>query len=50
MTAALDIARQTFLSPDGLDDARLSQVLGQTLATGAEDADLYFQYARTEHW
>ena len=50
MTAALDIARRQFLDPAGLDEGHLDRVLGETLSTGAEDADLYFQYARTEHW
>ena len=50
MTAALDIARRQFLDPAGLDEGHLDRVLGEALSTGAEDADLYFQYARTEHW
>ena len=50
MTAALDIARRQFLDPAGLDQGHLDRVLGETLSTGAEDADLYFQYSRTEHW
>jgi TldD protein len=50
MPAALDIARRQFLDPAGLDEHDLDRVLGHVLSTGAEDADLYFQYARTEHW
>ncbi|MGQ0621503.1 MAG: metalloprotease TldD [Panacagrimonas sp.] len=50
MSLALDIARQQFLSPNGLDDAHLTRVLDDVMATGAEDADLYFQYSRTESW
>lgn len=50
MNAALDIAKAQFLAPAGLSESDLDRVLGETLATGAEDADLYFQYSRTEHW
>ena len=50
MTEALDIARKQFLDPNGLDETHLDRVLSETLETGAEDADLYFQYSRTEHW
>ena len=50
MTDALQIARAQFLDPTGLDDSALDRALGECLQTGAEDADLYFQYARTEHW
>ncbi|MGQ0528442.1 MAG: metalloprotease TldD [Panacagrimonas sp.] len=50
MTAAYNIAKSQFLDPAGLSEPQLDQVLAQTLASGAEDADLYFQYSRTEHW
>lgn len=50
MTDALATARRQFLDPAGLDEGHLDRVLGETLSTGAEDADLYFQYSRTEHW
>ena len=50
MNSAIDIARQQFLAPNGLDEQRLSQVLGEVMSSGAEDADLYFQYSRTEQW
>ncbi len=50
MPDALEIARQQFMEPASLNEGHLEQILGQSLATGAEDADLYFQYSRTEHW
>ncbi|MGQ0501043.1 MAG: metalloprotease TldD [Panacagrimonas sp.] len=50
MTAAYAVARAQFLDPAGLDEAQLDRVLGEALASGAEDADLYFQYSRTENW
>ncbi|MGQ0699816.1 MAG: metalloprotease TldD [Panacagrimonas sp.] len=50
MIAAYPIARAQFLTPVGLDEGHLDRVLGEALASGAEDADLYFQYSRTENW
>ncbi|HKY92635.1 MAG TPA: metalloprotease TldD [Nevskiaceae bacterium] len=50
MTAALDIARDTFLKPAGLGDADLQHVLSDAMASGADASDLYFQYTRTEQW
>ncbi len=48
--AAVHVARSQFLDPAGLSESDLDAVLSTTLDTGAEDADLYFQYTRTEHW
>ena len=46
----LAIARSLLLEPYGLTDATLSKAL-QTIATHRiDDADLYFQYTRSEGW
>jgi TldD protein len=46
----LTIARQLLLEPYGLSDASLSQAL-KTIATHRiDDADLYFEYTRSEGW
>ena len=46
----LAVARALLLEPFGLTDATLSQAL-QTIATHRiDDADLYFQYTRSEGW
>src|SRR5213593_285869 len=46
----LAIARSLLLEPFGLTDAALSRAL-QTIATHRiDDADLYFQYTRSEGW
>jgi TldD protein len=47
---SLDIARATLLSPFGLDVGATSSVFGTILAHRADDADLYFQYNRSESW
>ncbi|WP_420468569.1 metalloprotease TldD [Panacagrimonas sp.] len=47
---ALSIAHRQFLDPAGLSESNLDAVLSTTLDSGADDADLYFQYTRTEHW
>ncbi len=47
---ALDIAKAALLAPAGLDEAALGRVLGSILAHRADDADLYFQYNRSEGW
>ena len=46
----LDIARATLLAPAGIDEAVTGQVFGTILAHKADDADLYFQYNRSESW
>ena len=46
----LDIARSTLLAPAGLDEAVTGQVFGTILAHKADDADLFFQYNRSEGW
>ena len=47
---SLDIAKAALLAPFGLDEAATQQVFGTILAHRADDADLYFQYNRSEGW
>ena len=49
-STSLDIAKATLLSPFGLDEAATRSVFGTILAHRADDADLYFQYNRSESW
>ena len=44
----LEIARSLLLTPFGLDDSHLSQVLATLNAHRVDEADLYFQYTRSE--
>ncbi len=46
----LVIARQLLLEPYGLNDAHLTQALNTIAAHKVDDADLYFQYTRSEGW
>ncbi|RZS51931.1 metalloprotease TldD [Sphaerotilus mobilis] len=46
----LVIARQLLLEPYGLSDAHLSRALNTIAAHKVDDADLYFQYTRSEGW
>src|SRR5476651_2847752 len=46
----LDIAKATLLAPSGIDEIATSKVFGTILAHKADDADLYFQYSRSEGW
>ncbi|MEO7399440.1 MAG: metalloprotease TldD [Polaromonas sp.] len=46
----LAIAQKLLLEPFGLDDASLSRALGEITSYGVDDADLYFQYTRSEGW
>src|SRR5258708_21233105 len=46
----LEIARATLLAPFGLDEIATGKVFGTILAHKADDADLYFQYNRSEGW
>ncbi|HSC05852.1 MAG TPA: metalloprotease TldD [Steroidobacteraceae bacterium] len=46
----LDIANQALLAPSGLDEGRLTRVLGTLLGHAIDNADLYFQLAREESW
>ena len=49
-TARLAIAEKLLLKPFGLTQAHLSRALGEIMANGVDDADLYFQYTRSEGW
>ena len=46
----LDIAQKLLLAPFGLTQAHLSRALGEIMSHGVDDADLYFQYTRSEGW
>jgi TldD protein len=47
---SLDIAKATLLSPFGIDELATRDTFGTILAHKADDADLYFQYNRSESW
>jgi len=47
---ALDIASATLLAPYGVDQLARDRVFGHILAHRADDADLFFQYNRSESW
>ena len=46
----LATARQLLLEPFGLDERHLGQALAEIRAHQVDDADLYFQYTRSEGW
>ena len=46
----LAIARSLLLEPFGLDETVLSEALGAIGTHRIDDADLYFQYTRSEGW
>jgi TldD protein len=46
----IEIAKATLLTPFGLDELATNRVFGTILAHRADDADLYFQYNRSESW
>ena len=46
----LEIAKKLLLTPFGLTEAHLNRALGEITSFGADDADLYFQYTRSEGW
>ena len=46
----LEIAQKLLLTPFGLTEAHLSKALAEITSKGADDADLYFQYTRSEGW
>lgn len=47
---ALDVARNLILTPAGLDERRLDQVLGTVMGSAVDYGDLYFQLSRDESW
>ena len=46
----IDIARELLLTPFGLDEGHLARALAEIRAHQVDDADLYFQYTRSEGW
>jgi TldD protein len=46
----LAIARALLLEPFGLDEGTLAQALATIAAHRVDEADLYFQYTRSEGW
>ena len=46
----LATARQLLLEPFGLDESHLSRALAEIKAHKVDEADLYFQYTRSEGW
>jgi len=46
----LAIARDLLLTPFGLDEPHLTRALAEIRAHRVDDADLYFQYTRSEGW
>ena len=46
----IDIARELLLTPFGLDESHLARALAEIRAHRVDDADLYFQYTRSEGW
>jgi TldD protein len=48
--ARLQTARELLLSPYGLDESTLLNALSVITAHRVDDADLYFQYTRSEGW
>ena len=48
--STLDIAKATLLAPFGIDEVATQRVFGTILTHKADDADLYFQYNRSEGW
>ena len=46
----IDIARELLLTPFGLDESHLARALAEIRAHQVDDADLYFQYTRSEGW
>src|SRR5450759_2043324 len=47
---SFDVAERMILTPSGLDEGRLSSVLGKLMSRGVDYADLYFQLSREESW
>ncbi len=46
----LALAQSLLLTPFGLDEAALARALGEITSRGVDDADLYFQFTRSEGW
>lgn len=50
MSDNLELARQQLLTPTGLGDNDLNQILDQVMGPAIDSADLYFQLSRNESW
>ena len=48
--ARIATAQSLLLDPFGLDESHLRKALGEIMSHGVDDADLYFQYTRSEGW
>ena len=48
--ARIATAQSLLLDPFGLDESHLRKALGDIMSHGVDDADLYFQYTRSEGW
>jgi TldD protein len=48
--ARLASAQTLLLDPYGLNPTHLQRALGEIMSHGVDDADLYFQYTRSEGW
>src|SRR3569832_559280 len=48
--ARLATTQRLLLEPFGLDETHLSKALAEITAHNIDDADLYFQYTRSEGW
>ena len=46
----IDVARDLLLTPFGLDESHLARALAEIRTHRVDDADLYFQYTRSEGW
>ena len=46
----LAVSQRLLLTPFGLDESHLSRALAEITAHRVDDADLYFQYTRSEGW
>jgi len=46
----LAVAHRLLLAPFGLTEGHLSRALAEITSHGVDDADLYFQYTRSEGW
>ncbi len=46
----LSVAKSLLLTPFGLDDSHLFRTLAEIKAYKVDEADLYFQYTRSESW
>ena len=46
----IDVARELLLTPFGLDEGHLARALAEIRSHQVDDADLYFQYTRSEGW